>query len=132
MSEYCKALWMRAPYNCSPFPMRLSLETAASHFTPGGTLVRTLAPELWLRRACVSLPFVSGSSSKKERQGSEVLTLMLQALQTIAASEALPPSRVLVRAEPRWYRSTTSGGTREALVFLRADSTPTFFSQTFK
>uniref|UniRef100_A0A8C5ADR4 Replication timing regulatory factor 1 n=1 Tax=Gadus morhua TaxID=8049 RepID=A0A8C5ADR4_GADMO len=39
------------------------------------------------------------SGNKKERQGSEVLTLMLQALQTIAASEALPPSRVLVLLE---------------------------------
>ncbi|CAL8343119.1 unnamed protein product [Boreogadus saida] len=47
----------------------------------------------------VSSTVDSGSSSKKERQGSEVLTLMLQALQTIAASEALPPSRVLVLLE---------------------------------
>ncbi|XP_059895714.1 telomere-associated protein RIF1 isoform X2 [Gadus macrocephalus] len=47
----------------------------------------------------VSSTVDSGSSGKKERQGSEVLTLMLQALQTIAASEALPPSKVLVLLE---------------------------------
>lgn len=35
--------------------------------------------------------------NKKERQGSEVLTLMLQALQSIIASESLPADRVLVR-----------------------------------
>uniref|UniRef100_A0A3Q4HA34 Replication timing regulatory factor 1 n=1 Tax=Neolamprologus brichardi TaxID=32507 RepID=A0A3Q4HA34_NEOBR len=37
--------------------------------------------------------------NKKERQGSEVLTLMLQALQSIIASESLPADRVLVLFE---------------------------------
>uniref|UniRef100_A0A3P8T2Y2 Replication timing regulatory factor 1 n=1 Tax=Amphiprion percula TaxID=161767 RepID=A0A3P8T2Y2_AMPPE len=37
--------------------------------------------------------------SKKDRQGCEVLTLMLQALQNIVASEALPADRVLVLFE---------------------------------
>uniref|UniRef100_A0A3B4UTQ9 Replication timing regulatory factor 1 n=1 Tax=Seriola dumerili TaxID=41447 RepID=A0A3B4UTQ9_SERDU len=37
--------------------------------------------------------------SKKDRQGCEVLTLMLQALQSIVASEALPADRVLVLLE---------------------------------
>lgn len=34
--------------------------------------------------------------SKKDRHGSEVLTLMLQALQSIVSSKALPADRVLV------------------------------------
>uniref|UniRef100_A0A3P9D0A1 Replication timing regulatory factor 1 n=1 Tax=Maylandia zebra TaxID=106582 RepID=A0A3P9D0A1_9CICH len=37
--------------------------------------------------------------NKKERQGSEVLTLMLQALQSIITSESLPADRVLVLFE---------------------------------
>ncbi|KAG7219729.1 hypothetical protein INR49_018892 [Caranx melampygus] len=37
--------------------------------------------------------------SKKERQGCEVLTLMLQALQSIVTSEALPADRVLLLLE---------------------------------
>lgn len=37
------------------------------------------------------------SGSKKDRQGCEVLTLMLQALQSIITSEALPADQVLVR-----------------------------------
>uniref|UniRef100_A0A8C4DSJ7 Replication timing regulatory factor 1 n=1 Tax=Dicentrarchus labrax TaxID=13489 RepID=A0A8C4DSJ7_DICLA len=37
------------------------------------------------------------SGSKKDRQGCEVLTLMLQALQSIVTSEALPADKVLVR-----------------------------------
>uniref|UniRef100_A0A669E0X0 Replication timing regulatory factor 1 n=1 Tax=Oreochromis niloticus TaxID=8128 RepID=A0A669E0X0_ORENI len=45
----------------------------------------------------VSLTIESGN--KKERQGSEVLTLMLQALQSIIASESLPADRVLVLFE---------------------------------
>uniref|UniRef100_A0A3P9D144 Replication timing regulatory factor 1 n=1 Tax=Maylandia zebra TaxID=106582 RepID=A0A3P9D144_9CICH len=45
----------------------------------------------------VSLTIESGN--KKERQGSEVLTLMLQALQSIITSESLPADRVLVLFE---------------------------------
>ena len=56
-----------------------------------------LAPDLWLQRLSVCLSVcASGSGSKKERQVSEVLTLMLQALQSISSSETLPASRVLV------------------------------------
>lgn len=40
------------------------------------------------------------AGSKKERQGCEVLTLMLQALQSIVSSEALPADKVLVRFLP--------------------------------
>ncbi|XP_031160582.1 telomere-associated protein RIF1 isoform X2 [Sander lucioperca] len=39
------------------------------------------------------------SGSKKDRQGSEVLTLMLQALQSIVTSEALPADKVLILFE---------------------------------
>ncbi|XP_054915867.1 telomere-associated protein RIF1 isoform X2 [Poeciliopsis prolifica] len=45
----------------------------------------------------VSLTIESGS--KKERQGSECLTLMLQALQSVVSSEVLPADRVLVLFE---------------------------------
>ncbi|KAF0026916.1 hypothetical protein F2P81_021653 [Scophthalmus maximus] len=47
----------------------------------------------------VNMTIESGGSSKKDRQGCEVLTLMLQALQSIVASEALPADRVLVLLE---------------------------------
>ncbi|PWA19442.1 hypothetical protein CCH79_00017181 [Gambusia affinis] len=40
---------------------------------------------------------IESAGSKKERQGSECLTLMLQALQSVVSSEALPADRVLVR-----------------------------------
>ncbi|KAK5860714.1 hypothetical protein PBY51_022175 [Eleginops maclovinus] len=39
------------------------------------------------------------SGSKKDRHGGEVLTLMLQALQTIVTSEALPAAKVLILLE---------------------------------
>ncbi|XP_034002385.1 telomere-associated protein RIF1 isoform X2 [Trematomus bernacchii] len=39
------------------------------------------------------------SGSKKDRHGGEVLTLMLQALQSIVASEALPAAKVLILLE---------------------------------
>uniref|UniRef100_A0A3B4UU11 Replication timing regulatory factor 1 n=1 Tax=Seriola dumerili TaxID=41447 RepID=A0A3B4UU11_SERDU len=42
---------------------------------------------------------IESVGSKKDRQGCEVLTLMLQALQSIVASEALPADRVLVLLE---------------------------------
>uniref|UniRef100_A0A3B3UHK0 Replication timing regulatory factor 1 n=1 Tax=Poecilia latipinna TaxID=48699 RepID=A0A3B3UHK0_9TELE len=45
----------------------------------------------------VSLAIESGG--KKERQGSECLTLMLQALESVVSSEALPADRVLVLLE---------------------------------
>ncbi|XP_043987025.1 telomere-associated protein RIF1 isoform X1 [Gambusia affinis] len=42
---------------------------------------------------------IESAGSKKERQGSECLTLMLQALQSVVSSEALPADRVLVLLE---------------------------------
>nr|XP_019965838.1 PREDICTED: telomere-associated protein RIF1 isoform X1 [Paralichthys olivaceus] len=42
---------------------------------------------------------IESGGSKKERQGCEVLTLMLQALQSIVTSEALPADKVLVLLE---------------------------------
>uniref|UniRef100_A0A3B3VQE0 Replication timing regulatory factor 1 n=1 Tax=Poecilia latipinna TaxID=48699 RepID=A0A3B3VQE0_9TELE len=41
----------------------------------------------------------TASGGKKERQGSECLTLMLQALESVVSSEALPADRVLVLLE---------------------------------
>ncbi|XP_041662650.1 telomere-associated protein RIF1 [Cheilinus undulatus] len=43
--------------------------------------------------------FTIESSSKKDRQGCEVFTLMLQALQSIVTSEALPAEKVLILFE---------------------------------
>lgn len=48
-------------------------------------------------RGALSLFCSLSVGSKKDRQGCDVLTLMLQALQSIVASEALPAARVLVR-----------------------------------
>lgn len=45
----------------------------------------------------VFLFFFLTAGNKKERQGSEVLTLLLQALQSIVSSEALPAPRALVK-----------------------------------
>ncbi|XP_014845248.1 PREDICTED: telomere-associated protein RIF1 isoform X1 [Poecilia mexicana] len=42
---------------------------------------------------------IESAGSKKERQGSECLTLMLQALESVVSSEALPADRVLVLLE---------------------------------
>ncbi|KAK9537265.1 hypothetical protein VZT92_004898 [Zoarces viviparus] len=42
---------------------------------------------------------IESAGSKKDRQGGDVLTLMLQALQTIVASEALPADKVLILFE---------------------------------
>lgn len=42
---------------------------------------------------------IESAGSKKDRQGCEVLTLTLQALQTVITSESLPPSRVLFLIE---------------------------------
>uniref|UniRef100_A0A8C4Z1N2 Replication timing regulatory factor 1 n=1 Tax=Gadus morhua TaxID=8049 RepID=A0A8C4Z1N2_GADMO len=82
--------------------LTLGEEPLTHSFLSGGS---TFSKHAALLISSVTHGFISvgadapGSSSKKERQGSEVLTLMLQALQTIAASEALPPSRVLVLLE---------------------------------
>ncbi|KAM6978392.1 telomere-associated protein RIF1 [Tautogolabrus adspersus] len=42
---------------------------------------------------------IESAGSKKERQGCEVLTLMLQALQSVVTSEALPAHKVLILFE---------------------------------
>ncbi|XP_033965645.1 telomere-associated protein RIF1 isoform X1 [Pseudochaenichthys georgianus] len=42
---------------------------------------------------------IESAGSKKDRHGGEVLTLMLQALQSIVASEALPAAKVLILLE---------------------------------
>lgn len=49
---------------------------------------------------CASLCFLSlPGGNKKDRHGCEVLTLMLQALQSIVTSEALTADRVLVNPQ---------------------------------
>ncbi|CAL8267570.1 unnamed protein product, partial [Lota lota] len=65
----------------------------------GADAPESLLALIW--RSLVSLvsATVDSGNNKKERQGSEVLTLMLQALQAIVSSEALPASRVLVLFE---------------------------------
>lgn len=70
--------------------------------TVGADAPDSLLTAIW--RSLVSLvsaavESASGSISKKERQGHEVLTLTLQALQDIVSSEALPASRVLLLFE---------------------------------
>ncbi|CAK6967637.1 telomere-associated protein RIF1 [Scomber scombrus] len=96
-------------------PLNHPLLYAASSFTKhaavlisnirdGVTSVGQEAPEsllsvLWTNLVrFVSLTIESGGS-KKDRQGCEVLTLMLQALQSIVTSEALPADRVLILFE---------------------------------
>lgn len=46
---------------------------------------------------CLLMSLIWSAGSKKDRQGGEVLTLMLQALQSIVTSEALPADKVLVK-----------------------------------
>ncbi|KAK3569280.1 hypothetical protein QTP86_026571, partial [Hemibagrus guttatus] len=62
------------------------------------------APEALLRLIWTSLvghvnTTIEATGNKKERQGSEVLTLLLQALQSIVSSEALPAPRALALLE---------------------------------
>ncbi|XP_060732470.1 telomere-associated protein RIF1 isoform X2 [Tachysurus vachellii] len=62
------------------------------------------APEALLRLIWTSLvghvnTTIEAAGNKKERQGSEVLTLLLQALQSIVSSEALPAPRALALLE---------------------------------
>ncbi|XP_023149787.1 telomere-associated protein RIF1 isoform X1 [Amphiprion ocellaris] len=75
-----------------------------SSITDGFSSVGKDAPESLLAVIWTSLVLfvnltIESGGSKKDRQGCEVLTLMLQALQNIVASEALPADRVLVLFE---------------------------------
>uniref|UniRef100_A0A3Q2PGF3 Replication timing regulatory factor 1 n=1 Tax=Fundulus heteroclitus TaxID=8078 RepID=A0A3Q2PGF3_FUNHE len=74
-----------------------------SNIRDGFTNIGKDAPELLLAVIWTSLVrFVNltiESGTKKERQGSEVLTMVLQALQSIVVSEALPADRVLILLE---------------------------------
>ncbi|KAM6955474.1 telomere-associated protein RIF1 [Lycodopsis pacificus] len=100
--------------NLSLEPLTHPLLSGASSFTKhaavltsnirdGFTNVGKDAPDSLLAVLWTSLVrFVNltiESGSKKDRQGGEVLTLMLQALQTIVASEALPADKVLILFE---------------------------------
>ncbi|XP_051814631.1 telomere-associated protein RIF1 isoform X2 [Acanthochromis polyacanthus] len=75
-----------------------------SSVTDGFSSVGKDAPESLLAVIWTSLVrfvnlTIESGGSKKDRQGCEVLTLMLQALQNIVSSEALPADRVLVLFE---------------------------------
>ncbi|XP_031729268.1 telomere-associated protein RIF1 isoform X2 [Anarrhichthys ocellatus] len=100
--------------NLSLEPLTHPLLSGASSFTKhaavltsnirdGFTNVGKDAPDSLLAVLWTSLVrFVNltiESGSKKDRQGGEVLTLMLQALQAIVASEALPADKVLILFE---------------------------------
>ncbi|TKS67838.1 Telomere-associated protein RIF1 [Collichthys lucidus] len=95
-------------------PLTHSLLSGASSFTKhaavltssirdGFTNIGKEAPDSLLAVIWKSLVrFVNltiESGSKKDRQGCEVLTLMLQALQSIVTSEALPAHKVLILLE---------------------------------
>ncbi|XP_015251904.1 PREDICTED: telomere-associated protein RIF1 isoform X1 [Cyprinodon variegatus] len=72
-----------------------------SNIRDGFTAVGKEAPEPLLAVIWTSLVrfvnlTIDSAGSKKDRQGCEALTLMLQTLQSIVASEALPADRVLV------------------------------------
>lgn len=83
-------------------------------------------------------PSLSGGS-KKDRNGCEVLTLMLQALQSIVTSEALPADRVLVNPKlhviyayllfPRQTydsKSLNTGGKKKVSCALKWTKSQTF------
>lgn len=75
-----------------------------SHIKDGFTCVGREAQDSLLALIWTSLVrfvnlSIESGGSKKDRQGCEVLTLMLQALQGIVTSEALPADRVLVLFE---------------------------------
>lgn len=96
-------------------PLKHSFLSNASSFTKHAAVLITCtrdgfiaigkdAPEPLLQLLWTSLlRFVNFSiesvGSKKDRQGCEVLTLTLQALESVITSEALPPSRVLFLIE---------------------------------
>uniref|UniRef100_A0A3Q1KE44 Telomere-associated protein Rif1 N-terminal domain-containing protein n=1 Tax=Anabas testudineus TaxID=64144 RepID=A0A3Q1KE44_ANATE len=74
----------------------LSLGESLEHATTV-CLVQQLS--ICLNLHCPISALVPSVGSKKDRQGCEVLTLMLQALQSIVTSEALPAARVLTLFE---------------------------------
>ncbi|XP_028992659.1 telomere-associated protein RIF1 isoform X2 [Betta splendens] len=95
-------------------PLKDPLLSGASSFTKHATVLTSSirdgftnvgkdAPDSLLAVTWTSLArFVNltiESGTKKDRQGCEVLTLMLQALQSIVTSEALPAARVLTLFE---------------------------------
>ncbi|KAK7913731.1 hypothetical protein WMY93_013942 [Mugilogobius chulae] len=101
--------------NLSLEPLKHPFLSGTSSFTKNAPVLITCvrdgiigigkdAPEPLLTLLWTSLArFVNFSiesvGSKKDRQGCEVLTLTLQALQSIVMSEALPPKRVLLLIE---------------------------------
>ncbi|XP_035030715.2 telomere-associated protein RIF1 isoform X1 [Hippoglossus stenolepis] len=96
-------------------PLNHALVSGSSSFTKhAAVLISTLrdgfisvgkdAPDallnvLWTNLVRFVNMTIESGGSKKDRQGSEVLTLMLQALQSIVTSENLPAHKVLVLLE---------------------------------
>ncbi|XP_034429423.1 telomere-associated protein RIF1 isoform X11 [Hippoglossus hippoglossus] len=96
-------------------PLNHALVSGSSSFTKhAAVLISTLrdgfisvgkdAPDallnvLWTNLVRFVNMTIESGGSKKDRQGSEVLTLMLQALQSIVTSENLPANKVLVLLE---------------------------------
>ncbi|KAK7154036.1 hypothetical protein R3I94_007412 [Phoxinus phoxinus] len=91
------------PFLTSPSFFSRHASTLISAISDGFITVGKHAPEALLNliwsNLIGSVSTAIEAGNKKERQGSEVLTLLLQALQSILSSDALPAERALVLLE---------------------------------
>lgn len=91
------------PLLTSPSTFSRHASTLISASKEGIITVGKHAPEALLNliwsNLIISVSATIEAGNKKERQGSEVLTLFLQALQSILSSDALPPERALLLLE---------------------------------
>ncbi|XP_005167632.1 telomere-associated protein RIF1 isoform X1 [Danio rerio] len=91
------------PLFTSPSTFSRHASTLISASKEGIITVGKHAPEALLNliwsNLIISVSAAIEAGNKKERQGSEVLTLFLQALQSILSSDALPPERALLLLE---------------------------------
>eukprot|EP00066_Takifugu_rubripes_P016598 XP_011605864.1 PREDICTED: telomere-associated protein RIF1 [Takifugu rubripes] len=76
----------------------------------GNDAPESLLTVLWTTLVHFVNSTIESGGSKKDRHGSEVLTLMLQALQSIVTSNALPADRVLIL-----FETTVKGVTQRVL-----------------
>uniref|UniRef100_H3D1V0 Replication timing regulatory factor 1 n=1 Tax=Tetraodon nigroviridis TaxID=99883 RepID=H3D1V0_TETNG len=95
---------LRHPLLSSPGSFSKHAAVLISNVRDGFINVGKDAPEplltvLWMTVVRFVNSSIESGGSKKDRHGCELLTLMLQALQSIAASEALPADRVLILFE---------------------------------
>ncbi|XP_026127453.1 telomere-associated protein RIF1-like isoform X2 [Carassius auratus] len=91
------------PLFTSPSSFSRHASTLISAVKEGFITVGEHAPEallslIWSNLIC-SVSTAIEAGNKKERQGSEVLTMLLQALQSIVSSDALPAERALLLLE---------------------------------